>query len=243
MKLLTRGCLVFAGALLHAALLLLPVLVWGRGLRSLADPAVLAFLVLATLLYAADAVKDLRQTAEPRAWDAAAATGQPMVNRLALLTGLALLTVFWVALAARVGQESPVPLWQQAAGAGAMFAGATLRWLAVSRLGPFFVTGIQVSAEQPLVSDGIYRFLRHPSETGILAAAIGASVLLNSWMAAVVWAALILPLVLVRVRWEDRGLQRAFGKPYLDYQSRTGGLLPKLFTAASPTSAAAHPGS
>ena len=45
--------------------------------------------------------------------------------------------------------------------------------------------------------------------------------------ATIVWAVLILPLVVVRVRWEDRVLQRAFGKPYLDYQSRTGGLLPK----------------
>ena len=101
MRLLARGCLVLAGALLHAALLLLPVLLWGQGLRSLADPGVAAFLVLATLLYAADAVKDLRKTAAQPAWEAAAATDQPTVHLLALLTGLALLVVFWIALAAR----------------------------------------------------------------------------------------------------------------------------------------------
>ena len=109
-----------------------------------------------------------------------------------------------------------------------MLAGAALRWLAVGRLGQFFVTGIHVAAEQPLVCDGVYRVLRHPSETGTLAAALGASVLLGSWVAGAVWAAVILPLVIVRVRWEDRVLKCAFGKPYLDYQSRTGGLLPKL---------------
>ncbi len=228
MRLLARGCLVLAGALLHAALLLLPVLLWGQGLRSLADPGVAAFLVLATLLYAADAVKDLRKTAAQPAWEAAAATDQPTVHLLALLTGLALLVVFWIALAARVGETGLSFGWQQAIGAGLMLAGAALRWLAISRLGPFFVTGIHVAAEQPLVCDGVYRILRHPSETGTLAAALGASVLLGSWAAGVVWAAVILPLVVVRVRWEDRVLQRAFGQPYLDYQSRTGGLLPKL---------------
>ena len=185
MRLLTRGCLVLAGALLHAALLLLPVLLWGHGLRCLADPAVGEFLILASMFYAADAVKDLHKNAAQPAWDAAtAATGQPTVNRLALLTGLALLAVFWVALAARVRQASPVLGWQQAVGAGAMLAVAAPRWLAISRLGPFFVTGIHVAPGQPLVCDGVYRILRHPSETGILAAALRRIVLLGSWAAA-----------------------------------------------------------
>ena len=104
------------------------------------------------------------------------------------------------------------------------------------RLGPFFVTGIHVAAEQPLVRDGIYRILRHPSETGILAAALGASILLNSWMAAIVWAAVIVPLVIIRVRWEDRVLQQAFGKTYLDYQSRTGGLAAEVVYSSLPSS-------
>jgi protein-S-isoprenylcysteine O-methyltransferase Ste14 len=229
MRLLTGKCLVFPGALLHAALLLLPAAACGRLPRCLADPAVAAFLILATMLYAADAVKDWRIGAEQPAWDAAAAaSGQETLHRLALLTGLALLAAFWVALVSRVGRASPAMGWRQAAGAAVMLAGAILRWLAVSRLGRFFVTPIRVAADQPLVCDGIYRILRHPSETGILAAALGASVLLGSLTAAIVWAAVILPLVVVRVRGEDRFLQRAFGKPYLCYQSRTGGLLPKL---------------
>ena len=214
---------------MNAVLLLLPALAWGHGPTCLADPPVAVFLILATMLYAADAVKDLRNTAVQPVWDiGTASAGQPAVNRLALMTGLALLTVFWVALAGRVGQTAPVPLWQQGVGAGVMLAGAMLRWFAVARLGPFFLTGIHVAAEQPLVCDGVYRILRHPSETGSLAAAVGACVLLNSRVAVIVWAAAILPLVVVRVRWEDRVLQCAFGKPYLDYQSRTGGLLPKL---------------
>ena len=61
---------------MHAALLLLPLLLWGQGLRSLSDPGVAAFLVLATLLYAADAVKDLRKTAAQPAWEAAVAISQ-----------------------------------------------------------------------------------------------------------------------------------------------------------------------
>ena len=188
MRLLTRGSLVLAGALVHAAILLLPVLAWRHGLRSLADPAVAA--ISAPGQPALRGLTPSRTCARRRAAGLGrrpAATGQKTVNRLALLTGLALLAVFWVALVARVGQASPVTGWQQAVGAGVMLAGAVLRWLAISRLGPFFVTGIHVAAEQPLVRDGVYRILRHPSETGILAAALGASVLLGSWAAAIVW--------------------------------------------------------
>ena len=191
--------MAFFGAFLHAAVLLLPVVVCGHGARCLADPAVVAFLVLASMLYWADAVKDLRLSAElgddcgaavpaaqevgtnegrrdarttnlaesqndaQPAWDVTtAATGQESLNVLALLTGLALLTAFWTALAARVGDASPALGWQQAAGAGVMLVGIVLRWLAVRRLGRFFVTSIQVTAEQPLVCDGVYRILRHP---------------------------------------------------------------------------------
>ncbi len=225
---LRGACLVLAGALLHAALLLLPATVCGHGLHCLIDPAVVAFLVLATLFYGADTIKDLRNGVEQPAWDIAVATGQGMLQALALATGLALLADFWVALATRVGQASPVTGWQQAAGASLMLTGVVLRWLAISRLGRFFVTPIQVAPGQPLVCDGVYRIVRHPSETGILAAALGASMLLGAWVAGIVWAAVILPLVMIRVRWEDRILQRAFGKRYLVYQSRTGGLLPRL---------------
>ncbi len=214
---------------MHAALLLLPAVACGHGLGCLADPAVVAFLVLATMLYGADAIKDLRNGAEPSACDTAAeANGQDMAHRLALLTGLALLATFWIALAARLGRASPSLGWQQAAGAAAMLAGVILRGLAVRRLGRFFVSSIRIVPEQPLVCDGIYRILRHPSETGILAASLGASVLLDSWVATLVSVAVIFPLVAVRVRAEDRFLRRAFGIHYAQYQSRTGGLLPRL---------------
>ena len=139
-----------------------------------------------------------------------------------------MLAAFWTALAARVGDASPVLGWQQVAGVGVMLAGVVLRWLAVRRLGRFFVTPIQVIPEQPLVCDGVYRFLRHPSEAGILAATLGAAILLGSWAQSSVWAIAILPLVVVRVRREDRILQSAFGEPYRRYRSQTGGLLPRL---------------
>jgi protein-S-isoprenylcysteine O-methyltransferase Ste14 len=223
------GLFVLAGAVLHAVFLLLPALVCGEIFHFLADPTVAIFLIMATLFYGADAVKDIRD-AGPAQWHAAHATPSPEIaHRLALLTGLTLLTTFWVALAARRADPRHVAVWQQAVGAGAMLAGAVLRRLAVRRLGNFFVTANQVSAGQPLICDGIYRLLRHPSETGILAAALGAAILLGSREAAIISLAAILPLVVVRVRREDSVLQHAFGQAWDRYQSRTGGLLPKLF--------------
>jgi protein-S-isoprenylcysteine O-methyltransferase Ste14 len=216
------------GALLNAAILVLPALACGQAI-CLADPPSMAFLFLATLFYAADAIKDLRDVERPATAElAAAARNQDVTKRLALLTGLSLLAVFCCALGARFGDLAPAIVWQQVAGAGLMLLGALLRGLAVHRLGRFFIVETHVAADQSLVRDGVYRVFRHPSETGILAAGIGAAVLLNSWLAAIIWAAAILPLVVVRVRREDAVLELAFGDTWRNYRDRTGSLLPSL---------------
>jgi len=54
-----------------------------------------------------------------------------------------------------------------------LLSGVTLRALAVRTLGRNFRTEI-VGVDNALVRSGVYRFLRHPSETGLLAASLGA---------------------------------------------------------------------
>ena len=80
-----------------------------------------------------------------------------------------------------------------------------------------------------MVQEGVYAWMRHPSETGMLLVALGAAILLGSGVAAAVWGALLLPLALARISIEDRCLSEAFGAKHRSYRRRVRALVPFLF--------------
>ena len=138
---------------------------------------------------------------------------------LAALTGVTLFALF-MSGALTSGRAGP---W--ALGAALMSAGIGLRLVAIRALGTRFANGVQVETAAP-VRTGPYRYLRHPSELGLLLIGLGASGLLASWVAAAMWGFGLLPLVLLRVRREDAALRAAFGEAYAQYASRVPGLFP-----------------
>ncbi len=213
-----QRAVILLGLVLHAAILLPPALLCGRS----SDPAVWLFLLLASAFYLGDATA-APTTAPPAG---SLSRGGRAAGVLALTTSLTLLALFWVALGG-CGQGAGITVgglrW---AGAAAIVAGALLRRAAIGRLGPFFLSQPRVVPGQPLVTDGVYRLLRHPSEAGLLAAGLGAGLFFASLPALAVWTAGLLPLVLIRLRLEDRVLLAGFGEPYRQYTRRTGALLP-----------------
>jgi len=116
----------------------------------------------------------------------------------ALTTGLALLVVHATAIGEHV-------LWGAAgspAGLALIAIGVTLRIAAIRTLGDDFVSMRTVPRRR--VTTGVYRWVRHPSELGLVLAAMGAAVLLGSRGAAVVVLVVLVPLSLQRCRAEDR---------------------------------------
>lgn len=140
--------------------------------------------------------------------------GYPWAALAAALTTLAL---FWLA-ALTPGEVSSTPA--SVIGGVLMAAGITLRSAAMRALGRNFVS--EVKAAPRLVSAGIYRRMRHPSELGLLALTLGAGLLFGSWVSVTAWLLVMLPLVLVRVRAEDRELRCGFGSAHVEYCGRVG---------------------
>jgi protein-S-isoprenylcysteine O-methyltransferase Ste14 len=120
--------------------------------------------------------------------------------------------------------------------------GDAVRWVGVSlylaggalRIWPVFVLGRRFSglvAIQPgheLVTDGVYRIIRHPSY-------LGACILMFGWALAfrsgvgLILAALIIPPLLARIRSEEALLRAQFGEQYEAYCRRTARLVPGLY--------------
>jgi protein-S-isoprenylcysteine O-methyltransferase Ste14 len=120
--------------------------------------------------------------------------------------------------------------------------GDAVRWIGVAlyaaggalRIWPVYVLGNCLSglvAIQPghtLLTTGIYSVIRHPSYLGLLVNAFGWGLAFRSW-AGVLLAALLVPLLLARIRSEEALLRAQFGAEYDAYCARTSRLIPGVF--------------
>jgi protein-S-isoprenylcysteine O-methyltransferase Ste14 len=110
-----------------------------------------------------------------------------------------------------------------------MWLGIALREWAVVALGRFFTVVVRVTSDQQVVERGPYRFVRHPSYTGLLLTLVGLGVALGSWLS--VLALTVLPTLglVIRIRVEEQALLSALGEPYRTYAQRRRRLVPGLW--------------
>ena len=114
-------------------------------------------------------------------------------------------------------------------GAGLFAAGTALRWWAIVHLGRFFSVDVAIACDHRVVETGPYRFVRHPSYTGLLLQCAGLGIVLGT---ALSFFVIIVPTFLVlghRIRVEEKALLANFGDDYAAYTRRTKRLLPGIF--------------
>src|SRR5258708_16136064 len=123
-----------------------------------------------------------------------------------------------------------VPIWfpgQRLLGSLVIASGAALMvWTRVHFRSWRFRAKLGTGHE--LVTDGPFRFLRHPIYMGLNLLALGTAL----WIPTVlVWSALVLMVVGsdLRARAEEALLHQAFGSLYRDYCARTRRFLPRIY--------------
>lgn len=125
--------------------------------------------------------------------------------------------------------DTPSPDAFVAAGIVVIWVGLAVRIWAVLTLGGSFSTFIQVDADQPVVTRGPYRWVRHPSYTGLLLIALGFGLGAGNW-ASLAICAVIPPLgLLPRITIEESEMIRSRGEQYRSYQRTTHRLVPGLW--------------
>jgi protein-S-isoprenylcysteine O-methyltransferase Ste14 len=107
-------------------------------------------------------------------------------------------------------------------------AGLGLRVWAISKLGRFFARMVQIEPDHHLITDGPYRWIRHPAYTGMILIYLGIALAIGTWLGAALTLGLVLAASLYRIRLEEQVLVEAFGNAYQDYMKRTWRLLPGL---------------
>jgi protein-S-isoprenylcysteine O-methyltransferase len=135
-----------------------------------------------------------------------------------------------VLLAAYVPQAR-LPMTQSLyiAGLGIFSFGLLLRWYSILHLGRYFTVDVSVAADHKVIDTGPYRFVRHPSYTGVLLECLGFSICLGNWASVIVIMTGVVIVFSRRIRIEEEVLQRALGQEYVDYMRRTRRLIPFVY--------------
>ena len=85
------------------------------------------------------------------------------------------------------------------------------------------------SADQPVVSAGPYRVLRHPSYTGLLLIMTGIGLASANWVGLAGMTVLPLAGILWRMHAEERALLTTLGDPYRAYAAQHKRLVPLVW--------------
>lgn len=108
-------------------------------------------------------------------------------------------------------------------------AGLVLRWWAILHLGRLFTVDVAIAHDHVVVTTGPYRYVRHPSYTGVLLAFAGYGVCLGNVYSLLACIVPITAAFLVRIRVEEAAMCSALGDAYREYAGRTRALLPYLY--------------
>jgi protein-S-isoprenylcysteine O-methyltransferase Ste14 len=111
-------------------------------------------------------------------------------------------------------------------GIAIIIAAAVLRRMCFRALGESFAGEVRVRPDQRVVTDGPYRWVRHPSYSAGTLLAVGMGITLGTWLGALAGGVLTLIGYAYRVSVEERALLHGLGDSYRSYMLQTKRFIP-----------------
>jgi protein-S-isoprenylcysteine O-methyltransferase Ste14 len=116
-----------------------------------------------------------------------------------------------------------------AAGIAVFVTGAVLRGWSFLTLGKYFSYVIEVSPDQPVVTAGPYRAVRHPTYAGGMLIFLGLGLASANWIGLAAITLLPLAIVIWRIRIEENALLTTLGERYRSYAGQHKRLVPLVW--------------
>jgi len=134
----------------------------------------------------------------------------------------------WLAFA-----DYQLPLWLGWVGVALLIGALILFALSHRDLQANWSPSLEIYTGHTLITNGIYRHLRHPMYASQWVWVMAQILLLQNWIAGPINLLVFLPFYFLRVRAEEQMLLATFGEQYRAYMARTGRVLPKLLRTAA----------
>ena len=122
------------------------------------------------------------------------------------------------------------PLWLRWLGVVMLIVGLIIFFQAHYHLGRNFYSLVAVKEEQKLVTSGPYRWIRHPIYTGYILTYLAGGLIASNLVLTFVPVIFFSLMIVNRIPREEAVMREEFGQDYLDFEARTGRLLPRFCT-------------
>lgn len=110
-----------------------------------------------------------------------------------------------------------------------MALGTAVRAAAMFTLGRHFTPEVRIQDAHELITNGVYRYVRHPFYLGQLAIWFGNLLVYPAWLSLGLLFISAIPMLVWRITVEERALRRYFGNRYALYAQGTSHLIPGLW--------------
>jgi protein-S-isoprenylcysteine O-methyltransferase Ste14 len=121
-------------------------------------------------------------------------------------------------------------------GAAVMLTSLWLFWRSHADLGQNWSVSLEVREGHQLVTQGVYRLVRHPMYASIWLWAIAQGMLLENWLAGWSMVPVFAAMYFLRTPREEALMCEFFGDEYRQYMRRTGRLFPRIRISADRSS-------
>ncbi|MFB0518203.1 MAG: isoprenylcysteine carboxylmethyltransferase family protein, partial [Acidobacteriota bacterium] len=110
-----------------------------------------------------------------------------------------------------------------------LYSGLVLRMASIGTLRGHYTHAIAILEGHRLIKEGVYGYIRHPGYLSLLLVFFGIPLAFGSWVGLIIYGGLAIPLIIHRIRLEERLLEEHFREEYADYKKKTPCLFPFIY--------------
>jgi len=137
--------------------------------------------------------------------------------------------LIWVVSPAFSFAEYPLRPGPLVAGLMCFVIGLWLFYRSHADLGTNWSISLEIREEHRLITDGVYRGIRHPMYSALLLYSVGQALVIPNWVAGLSNVVAFAVLFALRVGAEERMMAEQFGDDYAAYSARTKRLVPGVW--------------
>jgi protein-S-isoprenylcysteine O-methyltransferase Ste14 len=137
--------------------------------------------------------------------------------------------LIWVATPAFRFAEYPLRTGPLVAGVTCFVIGLWLFYRSHADLGTNWSVTLEVHEGHRLITQGVYRRVRHPMYSALLLYSIGQALVIPNWVGGLSNLVAFVTLFALRVGPEERMMAQQFGNGYAEYTARTKRLIPHVW--------------
>jgi protein-S-isoprenylcysteine O-methyltransferase Ste14 len=137
--------------------------------------------------------------------------------------------LIWVASPAFWFAEYPLRVGRLVAGITCFAIGLWFFYRSHADLGTNWSITLEVREGHRLITQGVYRWVRHPMYSALLLYCVGQALVIPNWVAGLSNLVAFAALLALRIGAEERMMTQQFGNEYAEYAARTKRLIPRVW--------------